>query len=204
MDLINATAETLKQEFDSVEYVFPAGEVVTVPEDAGKHILSKLGYTGLQPILWNSSQVELRRIAVEARLKFHRFQVAVHERANRVQKERNFPPLEDPEGVIQARIYIPQYEAALEEIRKLQAETDAEVLASQAKEALSKPLPMPPSLAELPIEELRKIAKDCGITVDRKWDRRTLMKLIFDARGKPEEPRRPRPVEPPEALGPEQ
>lgn len=190
MDLLNPTAEPIRAQFDGKLYVFPPGELVSLPEEAGTFLANKYEPLGLRSVRYGDQPLLVRLSALKSKVAFYKRQIAVHERNNRVQEEKKFPLLEKPPAVAEAEENLPKYLNAVRDVeRELQMapEVEEDQKGVDHFRALGD-LPMP-SLIDLPMAEVRKEAARLGITPAPRTTRKQLIEAIETKRatitGKP-------------------
>lgn len=188
MDLINLTPIPITGRFDGKVYTVEPGDWLGVADDTGNHLLTKLERKGLRRVHVFDLDTEEKRekLSLDANLTLLRWmkhQVAEHEGNNRAQEERKFPPLSKPRGVAEAERYIPILEEHVSTLAQKVGEdemADMEAAARKALEKINAP-PQVPGLNELPLPQLRELAKEMNIVFTYNANAVTLRKMIRDA-----------------------
>ena len=161
MDLLNATGEVMRWNYDAKPYEFPPNELVRVSDPAGKLILKHLAMKGLQEVKYGDDPLQISFRAINSIVTFHKRQIDDHERANEIQAEKKFPPLIAPPSVKLARRALKTYGPIYDEMRaKVDGEADDE-LARKIKSSVSTVSEMP-DVTEMTLEDLRSTLKKLG------------------------------------------
>lgn len=170
MDLCNPTGDTIRTMFDSVPYIFGPRSVLTVPDEAGRHIHAQGSRFGLVEVHFGDDADKIRYVGLRARMIYYNTILEGHKRLNEQQAEKKFPPIVDSDAVRQARIAFPIYEKAL---GKLEEKLGDEAAAAYQKDLeamlLQEAIPLP-QLKDASLTMMRDECTRLGIAWKPGWN----------------------------------
>lgn len=189
MDLCNPTGDVIRGMFDSVSYTFKPRAILTVPDEAGLHLLAQLKKYGVVDVHFGDEPDKIRYAGLLARTIYYRQILEDHKIANARQEELKFPRLVESDAVKQARLALPLYESHLQKLHdKFGGEAEA-AYAKDLEEILDDATMRVPTLADAHIGQLREEATKRGIEFGIHWTAHDLRTAIneFDRNPKPVE-----------------
>lgn len=181
MDIANPTSETLSYKYDSTLYSFAPGDVVSVRDDAGEHLLRKLGPRGLIHVHYGMTSEQAKAMSAAQTLAWMKEQVRVHEDYNRKHEDQKIPPLPETDAIRKFRIAIPIYEAAVKEIKEKLGQDESEVEAKRIRAELAKEMAPPTRLEDASLEQLSAEARRLGLEPGSTISRSRLLNMIRKA-----------------------
>lgn len=178
MDLCNPTGDTIRTMFDSVPYIFGPRSVLTVADEAGRHIGAQGSRFGLVEVHFGDDPDKIRYVGLRARMLYYRNVLEGHKRMNAQQAEKKFPPIEESDAVKQAKIAFPIYEKAL---GKLEEQLGDEAAAAYQKDLeamlLEEAIPLP-QLKDASLTAMRDECTRLGIDWKPGWNYMELREAI--------------------------
>lgn len=179
MEICNPTTETIRLEFDSTPYTFEPGEVTSVGDEAGAHLMTAGRRCGLVAVRWG---MEPRQVALEGlrnRLNWMRQQVGQHDQQNHMQAERKFPPIAETPDVKMFRLAIPEYEAKIVELEQALGIEDEKQARERLRTKLGTVSPDAiPQLEDMTLDQLRQLAQQRKVEINLNWGRNKLLKKL--------------------------
>lgn len=170
MDLCNPTGDTLNGMFDSVSYIFAPRSVITLPDEAGRHVAAALAKYGLVEVHFGDDSGKIRYAGLRARVMYYRQILEGHELVNTRQAELKFPPIVESDAVKQARIALPIYEKALGKI-ELQIGVDRAAAYAKELETMLNEIDVKlPELKDATLTQMRDEATRLGIEWQPGWN----------------------------------
>jgi hypothetical protein len=182
MDLCNPTGDTINTMYDSVPYVFQPRSVMTLPDDAGRHVQQQGARFGIVAVHFGDDPDKIRYSGLLARVKYYRAVLEGHALVNARQVEMKFPPIVESDSVRQARIALPIYEKALGQVEDRLGNEAAEAYASDLEQLLLEAAPNLPQLKDATLTQLRDEATRVGVDWKPAWNYIELREAIEAAK----------------------
>lgn len=178
MDLCNPTGDTIKTMFDSVPYIFKPRSVMTLPDEAGRHVAALWGKYGIVEVHFGDDADKIRYTGLLARCTYYRGVLEGHDLVNERQKEMKFPPIVDSDAVKQAKVAYPIYQKALGKIEERLGTDAAAAYAADLVALLEEQAPKLPLIKDATLTQLRDEATRLGITWQPAWNYLELREAI--------------------------
>lgn len=179
MEILNCNPRPVTTMYDGVLYEFPPFDVLSLTEDAGRHIAHKYKRKGLVAVRYGDDpdQVKLRGLSELAR--WLRSGLRRHESINALQAEKKFPPLPEDDHVREAQRDLEAIEREIENMRRSMGVDEQKKAQEEIAAAFEKGRgAQMPDLEDCKIEELRRIARDRGVRFNVRWGRKRMRQAI--------------------------
>ena len=178
MDLCNPTGDTISTMFDSVAYIFTPRSVLTIPDEAGRHISNVYSMFGITEVHFGDDPAKIRYSGLMARTRYYEGVLNAHDLVNKRQSEMKFPPIPDSDAVQQARVALPIYQKALGKIEKRLGSEKAAAYAADLETLLGERDMKLPLLKDATLEAMRAEATRVGVQWSPGWNYAELREAI--------------------------
>jgi hypothetical protein len=189
MEIMNGTPENVELMFDGVVYAWEPGDVMSVSDEAGTFLAAKGRALGLVQVGYGDNPEKKTYESNIAKLRFWKKQVEDFDLAQAKQAETKLPALPETFGVRKARMMIPLYEEKVlpglrDKLKITDIPPEVQAVRDRLAAAETSEAPPPvqmPMLEDATIEDLRALATNKGISVDARWNSKTLIAKIRQA-----------------------
>lgn len=177
MDLLNGTGEKMEWPYDGRSYPIPPGELIRVPDECGRHLLSHLSIKGLQEVKYGDDPSEVSWIAISAIMNFHQRMLDDHSAQREAAAEAKKPLPDKSQAVVEAELRVGIYRKVYDQLKAQREQQDAETVEESILANLKTGNEMP-DLEAMDQDQLRKRLSELGGDPGQTKSRNKLMAEI--------------------------
>ena len=182
MDLCNPTGDRIPMMYDSTPYIFEPRSVLTLPEDAGRHIADAGLKYGIVVVHFGDDPDKIRYSGLKARVLYYQQVLQGHRAMNQRQDELRFPAIVESDAVRQAKVALPIYEKALGNMEDKMGNEATLIYTKDLENLLSESTVKLPELKDASLTQMRDEASRVGVDWKPGWNYIELRQAIESAK----------------------